>query len=58
VGRVYTAVDHFNTALDLRRHRAAGRTLGMTPDDGIDTVYERSGEALEALGPGPDPCRL
>ena len=56
VERAYTAADHFNGALDIRRARARpGQTLGMIPDDEIDTVYERAGEALEALGREPAP---
>jgi hypothetical protein len=60
VGKAYTAVDHFNTALDIRRTRAnPGQTIGVTSDEDIDEVYEAAGHALDVLGsnlgPGGEP---
>jgi hypothetical protein len=51
VGKAYTAADHFNTALDIRRTRAnPGQTIGVKSDEDIDGVYEAAGHALDVLG--------
>ena len=51
VERAYTAAHHVNEALYMRRTRLArpDQTIGVIPDDGLDTAYEEAGKALDAL---------
>jgi hypothetical protein len=50
VERAYVAAHSTNEVLRIRRQGARGRTLGETPDDRLDKVYELAAEALDALG--------